>query len=74
MPESAEHLLAALSAEPRDKERILTWATCGFSCAAAARARPDLGAERTFQRTVDAYQEALAGALRAILAESVTTS
>lgn len=73
MPEispAAEHLLAALSADPIDRERILTWASCGFNARRASRARPDLGKERTFQDAVKRHQSALAAALRAIFADS----
>lgn len=70
---AAEHLLSALAADPIDRERILTWASCGFSCAAAARARRDLGSRRAFQRTIRRYEQSLAEALRTFLAHCDTS-
>lgn len=69
LPPAASALLCALSADPTDRERVLTWATCGFNCAAASRARPDLGSPDAFEDTRNRHAEAIAALIQTHLRE-----
>ncbi len=58
-------LLCALRASPRDGERLIVWASCGYNARRAARCRPDLGCRSTYSRAALRYQSALVELVRA---------
>lgn len=58
-------LVYALRASPRDAERLIVWASCGYNARRAAICRPDLGCRSTFSRTALRYRAALVELVRA---------